>query len=211
MTPYRILLADDHKVFLECLRSFLTERGFEVIGEAEDGHDAIRLAGDLHPDIAILDIAMPGLNGVDACRVIRRNLPDVIVILLTEHSEEKYVVEGLRAGASGYVLKTQEATDLVQAVMETARGGLYLSPGVSRVVVEGCLTDGAPAPKPLTPREREVLQLVAEGKTTKEIGVILGLSTKTAESHRVRVMKKLEIHSTAGLVHYAIRQGIVEL
>jgi len=207
---YRILLADDHKVFLECLTLLLTAQGFEVIGAAEDGHDAIRLAVELRPDIAILDIAMPGLNGVDACRAIRKDLLDVIVVLLTGHAEEQYVIDGLRAGARGFVLKTQAATDLVQAVNEAGRGGIYLSPGVSRVVVEGCLTDGAPAADPLTPREREVLQLVAEGKTTKEIGIILGRSTRTAESHRVRVMKKLGIHTTAGLVRYAIRQGLVE-
>jgi len=207
---YRILLADDHKVFLECLTLLLTAQGFEVIGAAEDGHDAIRLAVELRPDIAILDIAMPGLNGVDACRAIRKDLLDVIVVLLTGHAEEQHVIDGLRAGARGFVLKTQAATDLVQAVNEAGRGGIYLSPGVSRVVVEGCLTDGAPAADPLTPREREVLQLVAEGKTTKEIGIILGRSTRTAESHRVRVMKKLGIHTTAGLVRYAIRQGLVE-
>jgi DNA-binding NarL/FixJ family response regulator len=150
------------------------------------------------------------LNGLDAAREIVRASPRTRPILLTMHSEHPYVIAALRGGIKGYVLKSQAATDLVQAIQEVSRGKFYLSTGVSRAVIEPYLAKtGAPV-DPLSPREREVLQLVAEGKTTKEIGGILGVSVKTAEAHRTRIMKKLDIHATAGLVRYAIRRGLVQ-
>jgi len=188
----------------------LEHEGFKVVGEAADGREAIRLAETTHPDVVILDLAMPALNGLDAARDILRGSPRAKAILLTMHTEDPYVLEALRAGISGYVLKTQATSDLVQAIREVSRGAIYLSPGVSKTVVEAYRTKSDLPPDPLSPREREVLQLVAEGKTTKEVAALLGVSVKTAESHRTRIMSKLDIHETAGLVRYAIRRGIVQ-
>ncbi|MGH9870422.1 MAG: response regulator [Candidatus Polarisedimenticolia bacterium] len=209
MMAARILIADDQQIFRDSLKCFLTENGFDVVAEAADGLEALRLADETRPDVAVLDVTMPGLNGVDVACAITRDLPEIAVVLLTEQQEERYVIEGLRAGIKGYVLKNQAGSDLVQAIQEVTRGAVYLAPGISQVVVDGCLTDGAPPPEPLTLREREVLQLVAEGKSTKEIASILNMSVKTAETHRGRTMKKLDIHETAGLVRYAIRRGLV--
>jgi len=206
----RIILAEDHTIVLEGLRALLEKEGFEIVGEAQDGRSAVELAAKFKPDIAILDIAMPALNGVDAAREILRASPDTRTILLTIHEDNQYVVEALRAGVSGYLLKTKAASDLVQAIKEVSRGGLYLSPGLSRDVVKSFLENKEIKADPLSPREREVLQLIAEGKTTKEVGAILGISVKTAESHRTRIMEKLGIHETATLVRYAIRQGVIQ-
>lgn len=205
----RVLLADDHAIFRQGLRGLLEREGFQIVGEAGDGREAIRRASALTPDIAALDLSMPLLNGLDAAREITRASPRTRTILLTMHSEDPYVMEALRAGIKGYVLKTQAATDMVQAIQEVSRGRVYLSPGVSQAVVEAYLARTELPPDPLSPREREVLQLVAEGKTTKEIAGVLGLSVKTAESHRTRIMEKLDIHATAGLVRYAIRRGLI--
>ena len=150
------------------------------------------------------------MNGLDAAREIGKVSPETRTILLTMHTEDPYVVDALRAGVKGYLLKTQAATDLMQAVREVSRGAIYLSPGISRGIVEAYLAKTDFPPDPLTPREREVLQLVAEGKTTKEAAAILGVSVKTAESHRTRIMEKLNIHETAGLVRYAIRRGLIQ-
>ena len=206
----RIILAEDHTIVLEGLRALLEKEGFEIVGEAQDGRSAVELAAKFKPDIAILDIAMPALNGVDAAREILRASPDTRTILLTIHEDNQYVVEALRAGVSGYLLKTKAASDLVQAIKEVSRGALYLSPGLSRDVVKSFLENKEVKADPLSPREREVLQLIAEGKTTKEVGAILGISVKTAESHRTRIMEKLGIHETATLVRYAIRQGVIQ-
>jgi len=206
----RIILAEDHTIVLEGLRALLEKEGFEIVGEAQDGRSAVELAEKFKPDIAILDIAMPALNGVDAAREILRASPDTRTILLTIHEDNQYVVEALRAGVSGYLLKTKAASDLVQAIKEVSRGALYLSPGLSRDVVKSFLENKEIKADPLSPREREVLQLIAEGKTTKEVGAILGISVKTAESHRTRIMEKLDIHETATLVRYAIRQGVIQ-
>ena len=206
----RVLLADDHLIVRQGLKVLLQREGFEIVGEAADGQQAVRLARDRRPDVAILDFAMPVLNGLDAAREILRSCPRTRVILLTMHTEDRYVHEALRVGVSGYVVKSQASGDLVRAIREVSRDMTYLSPRVSRTVVQAYLakTEG---PGPLTPREREVLRLVAEGKTTKEVAAILGISAKTAEAHRMRIMKKLETHNTASTVRYAIRQGLVQV
>lgn len=207
--PLRILLADDHVIFRQGVKALLEREGFRVEGEAPDGHAAIQLAEQLTPDVAVLDLTMPLLNGLDAARQIARVSPLTRSILLTMHTEDPYVARALHAGIRGYVLKSQAAEDLVQAIREVSRGAVYLSPGVSEIVVEAYLAKRDVPPDPLTSRERQVLQLIAEGKTTKEVAALLGVSVKTAESHRMRIMTKLDIHETAGLVRYAIRQGLL--
>lgn len=206
----QVLLADDHQIVRQGIRAMLEHEGFRVVGEAADGREAVRMAETTRPDVAILDLAMPGLNGLDSAREIQRCSDRTKTILLTMHTEDPYVLEALRAGISGYVLKTQATIDLVQAIREVTRGAVYLSPGVSRTVVEAYRNKSDLPPDPLSPREREVLQLVAEGKTTKEVAALLGVSVKTAESHRMRIMSKLGIHETAGLVRYAIRRGLIQ-
>jgi DNA-binding NarL/FixJ family response regulator len=206
----RILLADDHMMVRQGIRALLEKEGFEVVAEAMDGRDAVRLAEKLKPDVAVLDIAMPLLNGIDAAREIRRVSPRTKTTLLTVHEENQYVVEALRAGVTGYVVKTKAAEDLVKAIREVSLGAVYMSPGVSREAVRAYLDGTEPSTDGLTPREREVLQLVAEGKTTKEVAAVLGISVKTAESHRSRIMEKLDIHETASLVRYAIRLGVIQ-
>lgn len=207
----RILLAEDHTLVREGLKGILAEEGFDVVAEASDGHEAVALAKGHKVDIAVLDIFMPLLNGLDAARQIHESAPKTKTILLTMYKDEEYVLEALRAGVRGYVLKSQAARDLVQAVHEVSKGNSYLSPAISRAVVDAYLGQGGTSASPsLTSREREVLQLIAEGKTTKEIAGILGLSVKTADSHRARLMKKLDIHETAGLVRYAIRRGLIQ-
>jgi two-component system, NarL family, response regulator NreC len=208
--PLRILLADDHLIVRQGLKTLLEHEHHTVVGEAGDGREAIQLAQKHHPDIAIMDLAMPMLNGLDATREILKVSPETRSILLTMHTEDPYVVEALRAGVRGYLLKTQATSDLMQAVREVSIGSIYLSPGISRAIVDAYLAKTDFPPDPLTPREREVLQLVAEGKTTKEVAAILGVSVKTAESHRTRLMEKLDIHETAGLVRYAVRRGLIQ-
>jgi two-component system response regulator NreC len=208
----RILLADDHIVVREGLTNLLAREGFDVVAEASNGHEVIRLAREQNIDVAILDIFMPLLNGLDTARELLKTTPKTKVILLTMHKEEQYVLEALRAGVSGYVLKSQAGQDLVQAIHEVAKGSVYLSPAVTGTVVKAYLAEGeAPVSSvSLTSRERAVLQLIAEGKTTKEIAQLLGVGVKTAESHRTNLMKKLDIHETAGLVRYAIRHGLIQ-
>lgn len=205
-----IILAEDHTIVLEGLRALLEKEGFDVVGVAGDGRSAVDLARRFRPDIAILDIAMPALNGIDGAREITRVSPDTRTIILTVHEEKQYVVEALRAGVSGYLLKTKAASDLVQAIKEVSRGAIYISPGLSRDAVRSIMDNEDLKIDPLSTREREVVQLIAEGKTTREVGVILGISVKTAESHRTRIMEKLDIHETATLVRYAIRQGVIQ-
>ncbi|TLY28607.1 MAG: response regulator transcription factor [Nitrospirae bacterium] len=205
-----ILLADDHLIVRQGLKVLLEREGFDVVGEACDGREAVRLAQELSPDIALLDLTMPLLNGVDAGRAILQTSPKTKVVLLTMHTENHYVLDALRAGIKGYVLKTKAAEELVQAIQEVSLGKLYLTPGVSEVVVQAYLAKTDLPPEPLSLREREVLQLIAEGKTTKEVAVVLGISVKTAESHRTRMMEKLNVHETASLVRYAIKRGIVQ-
>jgi DNA-binding NarL/FixJ family response regulator len=206
----RVLLADDHAVVRQALRLLLEGEGFEVVAEAGDGKEAWRLAGEATPDVAVLDLMMPVQDGIEAAREIRRVSPQTATVLLTSRSDERHALEALRAGVKGCALKTHEARDLIQAVREVARGGTYLSPGISGAVVQAYL-GGTPTADPLTSRERQVLKLIAEGQRTREIAEILGISVKTAESHRSRIMKKLNIRETAGLVRYALRRGLSEL
>ena len=208
--PTRVLLADDHALIRQGLKVLLEKQGFQIVFEASDGQETIRSVEKTQPDVAIIDISMPILNGVDAARELKKSSPKTKIILLTQHDEDQYVTESLRAGVRGYVLKSQAADDLVHAIQEVCRGSVYLSPNISRAVVDAYLSKTYVSADSLSGRERQVLQLVAEGKSTKDIGVHLGISAKTAESHRARLMKKLDIHETASLVRYAIRQGLIQ-
>ena len=209
--PIRILLADDHVMVRQGLRVLLEQAGMSVIGEASDGQEALRLAHEHAPDVAVLDIAMPSLNGLETARRLRETLPQTKIVLLTMHTEEPYVLEALQAGAVGYVLKTQAAGDIVQAIRDALQGAMYLSSRVAHTVVQAYLTRSSRSPDPLTSREREIVQRIAEGQTTKEIAAALDLSVKTVESHRNSLMRKLDIHETATLVRYAIRRGLTTL
>ena len=208
--PTRIVLADDHVLVREGLKSLLEREHFQVVAEASDGQEAVKLIETHHPDIAILDISMPTLNGIDAARGLTRSAPKTKVILLTQHEEEQYIHEALEAGVKGYVLKNQVANDLIQAIRQVGRGEFYLSPGISRAVMEAFRNKSKRPADPLTARERQVLQLIAEGKSTKDTASVLGISVKTAESHRMRLMQKLDIHETASLVRYAVRRGLIQ-
>jgi two-component system response regulator NreC len=210
MMPTRIVLADDHVLVRQGLKSLLEREHFQVMAEASDGQEAVRLIETHHPDIAILDISMPTLNGIDAARSLVRSAPKTKIILLTQHEEEQYIHEALEAGVKGYVLKSQVANDLIQAIRQVCRGEFYLSPGISRAVMEAYRNKSERPADPLTVRERQVLQLIAEGKSTKDTASVLGISVKTAESHRMRLMQKLNIHETASLVRYAVRRGLIQ-
>jgi two-component system, NarL family, response regulator NreC len=205
--PIHVLLADDHVLVRQGLRALL-ERAEMTVIEASDGQEAVRLAHARQPDVAVLDIGMPHVNGLETARRLRETVPQTKSIVLTMHAHDPYVLEALQAGAVGYVLKTQAAVDLIQAIREVLQGAIYLSPQVARAVVQAYLTKADLPPDPLTSREREILQRIAEGQTTKEIASHLGLSVKTVESHRTRLMHKLDIHETATLVRYAIRRGL---
>ena len=206
----RIVLADDHVLVRQGLKSLLEREKLQVVAEASDGQEAVHYSESLHPDIAVLDISMPTLNGIDAVREMSRSCPKTKTILLTQHEEDQYIREALEAGVRGYVLKSQAANDLVHAIQQVSRGQFYLSPGVSRAVVEAYRTKSQLPADPLTVRERQVLQLIAEGRSTKDVASLLGISVKTAESHRTRLMRKLDIHETASLVRYAVRRGLVQ-
>ena len=208
--PIRIVLGDDHVLVRQGLKSLLEREKFQVVGEASDGQEVIRQAEALGPDIAVIDISMPTLNGIDAARALARSCPKTKTILLTQHEEEQYIHEALQAGVRGYVLKNQAANDLVHAIQQVSKGGFYLSPGVSQAVVEAYRSRSDRSSDGLSSRERQVLQLIAEGKSTKDIASLLGISVKTAESHRSRLMQKLDIHETASLVRYAVRRGLVQ-
>ena len=208
----RVVVADDHSFIREGVRLILERDGYEVIADAADGRQAVRLVEEHVPDIALLDVSMPRLNGLDAGRqIIQIFSGRVAIVLLTVHEEQDHVVEAIHAGVRGYVVKSQGITDLTRAMREVASGGIYLSPSVCGVLVGAYLAGVRTPSDPLSVREREVLQLVAEGKTTKEVGTTLGISTKTAEWYRARLMDKLHIHDTAGLVRYALRRGLIEL
>jgi two-component system response regulator NreC len=208
--PIRLILADDHLIVRQGLRLMLEKEHIEVLGEASDGLEAIRLIQEQRPDIAVLDLDMPGLDGLAVLREAARLSPQTRIIILTRHMEEPYAVEAMRSGARGYVLKTQAGTDLVAAIRHVERGEVYLSPKISKAVVQAYLTNSEGSSSPLSVRERQVLQLVGEGHSTKKIATLLGISTKTADTHRTNLMEKLDIHQTAGLVRYAIRNGLLE-
>lgn len=208
--PIQVLLADDHQIVRQSLRALLEKEGLKVVGEACNGQEAVKIAESLHPDIAVLDVSMAVLNGIDAAKEIRRVSPQTKAIFLTVHDEDPYLLDALRAGAKGYVIKTHAAENLVQAIREASRGGVYLSPEISRAVVQAYQNKTELSLVPLSPRERQVLQLIAESKSTKEVAGVLNISVKTAETHRTRIMEKLDIHQVAGLVRYAIRCGLVQ-
>lgn len=206
----RVLLADDHEIVRQGLRVLMEREGFQVVGEASDGREAIKLCEMHRPEVAILDLSMPLLNGVGAAREIMQSNPHTKVVLLTMHTEDHLILESLRSGVTGYVLKTKAASELVQAIRAVCRGEMFLTQSISHTIVRAFLQNAQAPASPISDRERQVLQLVAEGKTTKEIASLLGISVKTAESHRSNLMDKLNIHDTAGLVRYAIKHGLIE-
>lgn len=208
--PIQVLLADDHQIVRQSLKVLLEKEGLKIVGEASNGQEAVKIAESIHPDVAVLDVSMAVLNGIDAAKEIQKVSPQTKTIFLTVHDEDPYLLDALRVGAKGYVVKTHAAENLVQAIREASRGGVYLSPEVSRAVVQAYQNKTELSSEPLSPRERQVLQLIAEGKTTKEVAGVLNISVKTAETHRTRIMEKLDIHETAGLVRYAIRRGLVQ-
>lgn len=204
--PVRLVLADDHLVLRQALRALLEQRGLEVLADVADGRAAVEAVARLAPDVAVLDVAMPVLNGVDAAREIARIAPACPVILLSGIDDSRFVREALKVGVKGFVQKSQGCDELVHAIEEVREGRLYVSPSASQAIVDACATPDGEGSK-LTPRERQVLQLVGEGKSTKQIAEVLHISVKTAEFHRGRLMKKLKVHDTANLVRYAIREG----
>ena len=212
----RVLLAVGATVVRQSLRQILeTDAGIEIVAEVDDGPAAVESAERLRPSVAVVDVGLPGLNGVEVACEITTRADGVSVLILSRHSEDVYVRQGLKAGAKGYLLKDSEDVDLLRAVRALAQGGSYFSPSVSRVLLAGYLSepgapDGEDAFSRLTGREREVLQLVSEGKTNKEIAQILSLSVNTVESHRKHVMGKLDLHNTAEIVRFAMRQGLVD-
>jgi DNA-binding NarL/FixJ family response regulator len=215
MKSIRVLLADDHTLVRAGIRSLVQAlSGIQVVAEAGDGRETLSLIETHQPDVALLDIAMPGLNGLEVAAQVADNFPFVRVIILSMHATEEYVLRALRAGASGYLLKDADTSELELAIKAVTRGETYLSPAVSKHVTEYVRRVGEEAPSTLerlTPRQREVLQLVAEGYTTQEIARMLNLSVKTVETHRTQLMERLDIHDIAGLVRYAVREGLVIL
>lgn len=211
MTRIKVVLAEDHDLVRAGIRALLeTAADVEIVGEAANGSDAVALIESTQPDVVLMDISMPVLNGLEATRRIVKLHPRPRVIILSMHADKEYVREALLAGASGYVLKTADRRELELAIAAVARGDAWLGSGVAHVVVEDVLERGdTEAPEELTPRQREVLQLIAEGHTTKEIARRLHVSVKTVETHRAQIMERLEIRHVAGLVRYAIRRRIV--
>jgi DNA-binding NarL/FixJ family response regulator len=214
MKPTRVLIADDHNLVRAGIRSLLqTMEGIEVVAEAGDGHDTLRLIKMHRPDVVLIDIAMPGLNGLEATARVAKESPGVRMIILSMHSNEEYVLQALRAGAAGYLVKGADTAELEIAIKAVTRGEKYLSPGVSKHVVTTYVQRVGSENSPLellTPRQREILQLVVEGHSTKKIASMLNISVKTVETHRMQLMERLDIHDIPGLVRYAIRVGIVK-
>jgi len=213
--PIRILLADDHSIVREGLRALLErQQEFEVVGDAADGREAVEMAKTGHPDVVVMDVAMPGLNGIEATRRITARSPQVGVVILSMHSDESYILRSLKAGARGYLLKDSLQADLIDAVRAAAQGKSFFSPKVSKVLQEDYINElqarGAEDTwELLTDREREILQLVAEGKTNKEIAALLNISPYTIDTHRSHILQKLNLHSAPELILYAIRKGII--
>lgn len=215
-----MLLVDDHKIMRDGLRSLLArEMDIEVVGEAESGREALVLATQLHPRVVVMDITMPGLNGIDATRKLIADVEDVRVVALSMHSDRHYVSDMLAAGASGYLMKDSAFEELSSAIRAVDDGRRYLSARIANIVVDDYVqrvSGGAPSgtsgpTKPLSTREREVLQLISEGHSTKEIAAMLHLSGKTVETHRRQIMEKLRIYNIAGLIKYAVREGLASL
>jgi DNA-binding NarL/FixJ family response regulator len=211
----RILLADDHTLVRQGLRKVLEERPeWEVVAEAGDGREAVRLAEQFKPDVCVLDVAMPLLNGVEATRQIARRVPHTRILVLSMYSDEAYVAQILQAGAAGYILKDSADVDLIHAVSEVARGKSFFSPPIARVMLDDYVRQLAEKGisdrfDSLSDREREVFQLIAEGKVNKEIATLLSISPSTVETHRARIMEKLDLHSAAEIVLYAVRRGVI--
>jgi two-component system response regulator NreC len=207
-----ILLADDHTMVRQGLKALLQEEaGFSIVGEAKDGHETIALTETLRPDVLVVDLMMPGVGGLEVMRQIGRRVPSTRFVVLSMYANEAYVVEALRSGALGYVLKETGADELVRAIRQVAQGNRYLSPPLSEKSVEAYLerVRGGGIEDNLTPREREVLQLAAEGRSNAEIAQRLFISPRTAETHRANLMRKMGIHSQAELIHYAFQSGLV--
>jgi len=215
MTPIRVLLADDHTLIRAGLRMVVTSQpDLTVIGEANDGREAVAMAEKLKPDVVVMDIGMPSLNGIEACRQINDSLPHTRVVMLSMHSDEGYVLRALKAGAKGYLLKDSAEADLANAIRAVVAGKSFFSPAVGKVLLEDYLrklerTGAEDSFGLLSPREREVLQLVAEGKSSKEVANLLGLSVYTIETHRAKVMQKLNLHNIPELILYAVRKGVI--
>ena len=212
---YRIVIAEDHTILRDGLKALLSSApDFEIVGEAEDGRDAIRCVERLIPDLVLMDLSMPRMNGMDAIREVKKRYPETKIIALTVHKEEEYVLTTLQAGADGYVLKDATHAELLMAIKNVLMGKPYLSPGVSEKVIEGYL-DGKKTVKDksawhtLTEREREILKLIAEGYKNKEVADYLCISLKTVEKHRANLMKKLDLHNTAALTAFAMKKGLV--
>jgi two-component system, NarL family, response regulator NreC len=215
MSPVRILLADDHTLVRHGIRKVLEQRDdWSVVAEASDGREAVRLAEQHTPDVAILDVAMPLLNGIEATHQITRRVPATKVLVLSMHSDEAYVTQILAAGATGYLLKDSADSDLMQAVAAVSAGKSFFSPAVARLMLDDYVRQLAGRGivdryDSLSEREREVFQLIAEGHTNKEIAVLLGVSPSTVETHRGHIMEKLDLHSTAEIVLHAVRRGVI--
>jgi len=213
----RLFIADDHKIMREGLKALITkETGMSVVGEAEDGKTAVSEAARLVPNVVVIDVAMPGLNGIEAARKIAKGNPRTKIIALSGHADQHLVREMLKAGASGYVLKHRAYEELLNAVNEVMKGKTYLSPEVTQGVVDTYVRGGLqpgqnPAFAVLTDREREVLQMLSEGRSTKEMADEMGVSVKTIETHRHNIMEKLHLYSVAELTKYAIREGVTSL
>ncbi len=212
----RILIADDHEIARQGIRALLEDHpGWEVCAEAKDGREAVALTASVNPDVLLLDIGMPNLNGLDATRQILASQPDACILILTVHDSDQVVREVLATGARGFLLKSDAGRDLVAAVEALQNQRTFFTPKVAQMMLDGYLRphekSDSSAQCVLTPREREVIQLVAEGKTTKEIAIALRLSVKTAETHRTNLMRKLDLHSVADLTLYAVRNGIVQI
>jgi DNA-binding NarL/FixJ family response regulator len=206
----KILVADDHNLVRAGLTALIARLpDMEIVGEAPDGRQALRMVRDLAPDLVLMDIAMPGLNGLEAAERIHGIQPQTKIIILSMHANEEYVAQALKAGASGYLLKDAATAELEMALKSVSMGQFYLSPAISRQVVDNYLHGGPTGVDVLTPRQREILQLIAEGKSTREIAETLHLSVKTVETHRAQLMERLDIHDVAGLIRYALKKGLI--
>ena len=214
METIKVVLAEDHTIVRQGLRSLLEQQaGIEVIAEAENGRDAVHIAEQLKPDVMLMDFSMPDLNGLEATRQIKQRVPDVKVLILTRHANQEYIKSILRAGASGYLIKKSAVDELINAIKAVYQGDSFLDPSISNMIIEGYLhqSDGETEEEKITPRQREVLQLIAEGHPNREIASNLHISVKTVDNHRANLMGKLDLNSTADLIQYAIRVGIISL